>query len=249
MLTLLLSATAAADWLLQPPDAYPPASIVESSGKTITLKNGLLSRTFTTSPNFASVSYAAAAARPGAPSSEMLRTIRPEAIITLDGIRYHVGGLVADAARTECAMDACPDAARRGIFTDESTLATMQANTSSWGYVSHKQTPVHAPFSWQPGTRNAPADVHWPPLGTALEVTLSAPADAPAAHRALQIIIRYELLTGAPVLTKSLQIVDTRPQPAPPPHPIISELIVETLAVTQPYSPLPLVPYPPTTRT
>ena len=73
------------DWLVHP--FGHPASVEEMDNRLI-LNNGLIRRTFVTSPNFATVDYTNQIT-----DSSLLRGIKPEAILTIDGHPFEVGGL------------------------------------------------------------------------------------------------------------------------------------------------------------
>ena len=166
----------------------------------------------------------------------------------MDGIDYHVGGLIpgdcAAIAKGNCSMDKCADAACRGIFTDDATLASLTPNTTAFQFASLTIGTPETPFPWKPGTRFAPSNVSWPPAGVALHITFTAPTTAPTVHQGVTVTVHYEMYQGVPILSKWLSITSKTK------HPIeISGVHVELLAVTQPFSPLPLIQYPPAQRT
>jgi len=79
--------TAPADWLVTP--VHTPVTLAHGGGgREIILSNGLMSRTFRIAPNAATVSL-----RNLTTGSEMVRGVKPEATITLDGQLFDVGGL------------------------------------------------------------------------------------------------------------------------------------------------------------
>ena len=61
-----------------------------------------------------------------------------------------------------------------------------------------------APFPWKPARHAAP--VAWPSLGGELIVDFTAPPTADPNHQDVVISVHYELLQGAPVLSKWLSI-------------------------------------------
>ena len=73
------------DWLVQP--FHQPASVEERDNQLI-LSNGLIQRTFVILPNFATVDYTNQITE-----SSLLRGIKPEAMLTIDGHPFEVGGL------------------------------------------------------------------------------------------------------------------------------------------------------------
>ena len=236
------------DWLVEPASTFGAATVSNTTGGArIVLGNALIEREFTLSPDFACVSFRSLM---HTPPSEILRAVQPEALVQLDGVSYHIGGLVVPpTAAGNCSADACPSAAHLGVWTDKGTLGKMVRNESAFNYVSHSTGTPKPQFEWAPGTRHAPTNVAWPAKGVTLSVTFAAPATAVAAHRQLEVIIHYELFSGAPVVTKSLTIA---PKPGVSPkdvaHIVVTGATVEYLSVTQPYSPLALYSYAPPTR-
>ncbi|MEP7323686.1 MAG: alpha-galactosidase, partial [Saprospiraceae bacterium] len=79
------SANSEMDWLIQP--IKTKATIV-LSGKNIILNNGLINRTLRMSPNAACFDYSNLSN-----GQQLIRSVKPEAKIFLDGIEYNIGGL------------------------------------------------------------------------------------------------------------------------------------------------------------
>ena len=249
MLTIASAAPASTlDWLLHPPAAFPPATATFADG-VLALSNGLVTRKFVARDGlFACTTYQREGAD-GEQPTDLLRVVKPEAIIELDGVAYHVGGAAATVDET-CEVASCPDAARRGIFTDDVALAALAPNATAWQYVSHAVVSIEPPFEWTPGTRHAPSDVAWPPLGVAVDVAFEAPASSPwhrlpARHARVGVVVRYELYQGVPLLTKRVTLRDAAPRA---PFVDVTGLTVELLGLTQPASPVPLVSYAPNAR-
>ncbi|MBB6051923.1 alpha-galactosidase [Armatimonas rosea] len=75
------------DWLIQPPAVH--ASVAATAdGKTLTLQNGLVRRTFRLSPDAATVGLDQLVT-----GEAFLRAVGPEAVVTIDGKQRAVGGL------------------------------------------------------------------------------------------------------------------------------------------------------------
>eukprot|EP01052_Picozoa_sp_SAG31_P050571 SAG31_NODE_11601_length_1014_cov_1.240437_1_plen_300_part_01 len=197
--TLLIDADGP-DWLLHQPLQMPPPTLVALDARTLALSNGLLARVFTTAPDWATWDVQTS-------RGSALRAISPEAFVTLDNRTYPVGGMVPlrDDGKTPCPLpagvgpaDNCPTA-----FFNRST--PYGANELAFHYLNHSITRrLTRPFEWSP-KRHAPP-VAWPPLGLRLSVDFGAPADADARHAQVVVTVHYELLQGAPVLTKSLSL-------------------------------------------
>ena len=74
------------DWLVTHPAI--DAGIYRSGEKELVLSNGLVSRTIRLVPNGASVSLKNLVTR-----EEYIRSVKPEALVTIDGVSFPVGGL------------------------------------------------------------------------------------------------------------------------------------------------------------
>ena len=73
------------DWLI---DGSSYQAKVTTTDKELCLSNGLLSRTFILSPNVATIAFDNLMN-----GNAELRAIRPEAVLTINGMEYPVGGL------------------------------------------------------------------------------------------------------------------------------------------------------------
>src|ERR1700759_494227 len=75
------------DWLIIP--VTDKAAVYKSAdGKDIILYNGLVKRTFRMQPNVVCIDY-----KNMSNGQQLLRSIKPEAEITIDSINYSIGGL------------------------------------------------------------------------------------------------------------------------------------------------------------
>src|SRR5579871_2245914 len=76
------------DWLVQALRTRAAVSR-RADGKEITLSNGLIRRVFRLAPNAATVALDNLMT-----GASMLRAVKPEASVVLDGVHYDIGGLV-----------------------------------------------------------------------------------------------------------------------------------------------------------
>ncbi len=76
---------APADWLIHP---MQQKAMVYKEGKNIVLNNGLVKREFRLAPNVACISYTNLSS-----GQQLLRAVKPEAKIIIDGKEYNIGGL------------------------------------------------------------------------------------------------------------------------------------------------------------
>ena len=74
------------DWLITHPTVK--ATVNRLGEKELVLANGLISRTIRVSPNAATVSLKNLVTR-----EEYIRSVKPEALVVIDGVSYPIGGL------------------------------------------------------------------------------------------------------------------------------------------------------------
>lgn len=167
------------DWLIGPVEAR---ARIEKHRKTGELKltNGLVSRTLRLAPNGATVGY-----RNEMTNAAVLRGVKPEAVLTLDGQRIEIGGLKGQ-----------PDYA----YLDPAWLDAMTSAPEAFTLAGYEESVPEAPYPWQP-KRHSPT-APWPPK--AVRVTMHyGPSDRwKTAYDGLRVSIVYELYDGLPVLAK-----------------------------------------------
>ena len=206
-------ATQRDDWLAAgAPLPNSTARLLQLDARTIALSNGLVARVFTVSPEWSTWDIVTAG------KGSALRAPAPEAVVTLDGVEYEVGGLRIDlnasafAASCKASHDnwypsgqhaeACPT----GWWNR--SLPLFQ-NLAAFRYSGHRTTAPEAPFAWVRARHAPPAD--WPPCGLHLEVNFTAPNGALSQHRGIIISVHYQLLDGAPVISKWVSVAWAEP--------------------------------------
>ena len=161
------------DWLVQP--FQQPASVRETDNRLI-LGNGLIERTFVTSPNFATVDYTNQIT-----DSSLLRGIKPEAVLTMNGHLYEVGGLKGQ-----------PDYA----YLDSEWIPDLTSDGDAFQFREYRVGETETPYPWV--RRRSTASSVYPPEG----VTLTVEFVSPPSVDALRVCVHYELYQGIPVLAK-----------------------------------------------
>ena len=154
ILALLLgisTGTAQTDWLI---DGAPYRAEVVERGHELELSNGLIRRTFRVAPNAATVGLDNLVT-----GESLLRGVKPEAIVKINGINYEVGGLKGQ-----------PNYA----FLKSEWLNDMQADPSAMQYIGHEISEPMAPFEWR-RVRNHVKNSHWPPKGKHLRMDYRMP--------------------------------------------------------------------------
>jgi hypothetical protein len=198
------------DWLIDQIDEKTVITVVPS-GRLI-LTNGLISREFILDPDFATVDFRDLHTT----NSSLLRCVKPEAVITLDGIEYNIGGV---RPNTQCAYF------NRTDFNKNKAL-----DSTAFHFSSYEVGKPKAPFSYTP-KRSAPTNIQWPPKGVHLSVYFKAPYFAPLAHKYVVVVVNYEMYDGIPLLVKWINVIDTSGRGDID----LSFNSVEVLAVNQPW--------------
>lgn len=184
-----------------------PATITSNEGQQeLILGNGLIQRTFRTGPNFATISFINLIN-----NANILRGVKPEAIIELDGTKYEVGGLKEQ-----------PEYA----YLDPKWIPDMQNDPKTFQYAGYASEPMDVMYPWTP--KRAAPKTPWPPKGVGIAVRFTAPESAPEKHRKVSVTLHYELYDNLPVMAKWVTVSNVGNEEV-----IITGLEGELLAVTE----------------
>jgi hypothetical protein len=171
---------AAKDWLL---DASEFKGEVYSSAdkQSLVLDNGLVRRVIRLTPNAATI--ALDDLRTG---NSLLRSVRPEAIIKLNGQDRKVGGLVGQTNHA---------------FLDPASINSLQDDPQSFVFEKWELVPIEKPFDWKRVRRAG--NLSWPPKGKGLRLWFGG-RDKDLAD--VKVAVVYEIYDGIPVISKTLEI-------------------------------------------
>jgi hypothetical protein len=206
----LITVSAARDWLVD--KISDPTTLAKTSLGTLLLSNTLISREFLLEPDFATIDFRDLHTQ----HASLLRCVKPEGIITLDGIEYNIGGVIPN---TQCAY-----------FNRTDFWRNKALDTRAFHFSTYEVGIPKAPFAYTP-IRSAPADIQWPPKGIHLSVYFKAPYYAPLSHKYVTVVVNYEMYDGIPLLAKWLDVIDTSSRGDID----LSFNSVEILAVNQPW--------------
>lgn len=143
----------APDWLLD--DSSFQAGVFRTDNTNeITLENGLVRRTFRLAPNAATVGLDHQVT-----GHAVIRAVRPEAEVTIDGVTYPVGGLTGQ-----------PNHA----FLLPEWLDMMQADPAAFQFTGFEVGEPRERFAWKRVRHHAP-DAVWPPKGVYLQMHYRMP--------------------------------------------------------------------------
>ena len=144
-----------ADWLL---DGTPFKAQVKTNaqpGEAI-LDNGLIRRVFRLAPNATTVGFENLMT-----GESLLRAVRPEALIEVDGQTYEVGGLSGQPVQN---------------FLRPAWIDRLQANPKAFQFAQCRIGRTEARFAWQKRREWMPKDAPWPAPGVSLTLEYVAPA-------------------------------------------------------------------------
>jgi len=181
------SAGAAPDWLIAP-EGYKAGLKADESAGTLEISNGLISRTFRLKPAAATVDF-----RNLATAEAILRAVRPEAELVVDGKAYPVGGL---------------EAGDNNAYVESERLARREALPGAFRFRSYETGPIRERFAWK--RRRVSEGRPWPPAGLTLTLRFDPPEGGPTG---LGVSVVYELYDGMPLVSKRIVVWNGGPKP------------------------------------
>ncbi|MEM9799930.1 MAG: alpha-galactosidase [Planctomycetota bacterium] len=174
------------EWLVEA--APHAAAVLRGPGENdISLDNGLLRRTFRITPDGACATVALDDLTTGA---ALLRAVRPEARLALDGTPVDVGGLTGQ-----------PNHA----FLDPAWLAAMEPAEGSLRLTGLSVGPIQPRLEWKRVRHHAPGAA-WPPKG--VELALRFLPGPESAQEGLTVTVHYALYDGIPAYSKWLTLTN-----------------------------------------
>ncbi len=171
--------TQKADWLID--DSSYKAVVGEEDG-SVTLSNGLVSRTFSLSPDVATTGFQNLMT-----GNELLRAIKPEAELIINGITVKVGGLTGQPVKNYLDRQSIP-----GLKPD--SLSALRFSGYQTGEIS-------ARFEWKKRSEWMAKDMPWPPHGKRVDFTY-LPKSGSDTLLKYKVIIHYEIYDGLPLICK-----------------------------------------------
>jgi hypothetical protein len=176
----------AKDWLVQPLAAK--AEVFQSADKKdLILQNGLVQRTFRLNPNLACTGY-----KNLVTGQELMRAIKPEALLSVDGVEYKIGGLYGQ---------------KENAYLLPEWLDSFSRGEQDFQFLRYEVTPIRPFVNWVP-TAGAMNKKH--PTGKMVSFIYSSPA--PGAN-GLTVTVHYELYDGIPLIVKWLSVENKRNGP------------------------------------
>ncbi len=165
------------DWLINP--SFAKSKITVDSNDAV-LSNGILQRKIRLSPNAATVSIKNLITQ-----EEFIRSVMPEAEITINNKTYSVGGLYGQKEKA---------------YLKEEWIPTLTGNENDFTFYKYEIGALTKHFDWKPTT--------WPhqnkfPEGKSLSLFFKHQRNE---LRGIDVILHYEIFDGIPVICKWLTI-------------------------------------------
>ncbi|MEP7109303.1 MAG: alpha-galactosidase [Ferruginibacter sp.] len=179
VLTLSQDRKSPSDWLVQP--LKEKAGIYQSADrKDIILYNGLVKRTFRLSPNVACIDYLNLSN-----GQQLLRAVKPEAIVTINGISYNIGGL---------------NGQKENAYLLPQWVDNFSVGENDFQMVRYEIKPLKPFVNWNPSrwamNNNQP---------TGKMISFIYQSTVPSIKN-IQVTVHYELYDGLPLIVKWLSI-------------------------------------------
>ncbi len=171
----------AADWLLAP-GGFKAGVFRSDDGKEIVLSNGLVRRHIRVAPNAATVSLDCTIT-----AQSLVRSVRPEAMLDLDGKKYAVGGLVGQPVHN---------------YLKREWVDGLKSEPDAFVFRGYETGPTRERFAWKKRTEWMPRDLPWPPPGVQLILHFKPPENGPDAA----VDVHYELYDGIPLFSKWMTV-------------------------------------------
>lgn len=177
--------TSEADFLIEEPERQAQA-LRSQDGRFLYLDNGIIRRTFMLEPAVGCISLQNLQT-----GQELIRSVRPEASVTINGATYAVGGLHGQ-----------PNHA----FLKEAWLDDLEADPNALQLEQIAVGEPQARFAWKRVRHHSPF-AQWPPHGVSIRMDYRLPASADADLReAVTVSVHYELYDGIPAMSKWLTV-------------------------------------------
>ncbi|WP_199748300.1 alpha-galactosidase [Pedobacter sp. KBW01] len=168
------------DWLIKP--VMAKAQVTKSAdGKDIVLQNGLLKRVFRLSPNLACIDYTNLNT-----GQQLLRSVREEARLTINGKTYNIGGLTGQTEKA---------------YLLPEWVDGFKAGTTDFKYVAYDVKPITPHIKWSSNRFWALAGK--PATGKTVSFLYRPQAEE---LNGLEVNVVYEIYDGIPLMVKSLKV-------------------------------------------
>ena len=167
------------DWLVKPPTAKANVYSDEKEGSLI-LYNGLVRRSFGMSPNFSCYDF-----QNMATSQQLLRAIRPEAKLIIDGKEYNVGGVIGQQEKA---------------YLQQEWMKGFKAGADDFIFTGYTVSDIKPYINWK---RTTWASVNKQATGKELMISFASPLPS---LKDITVVVHYELYDGLPLMVKWIEV-------------------------------------------
>lgn len=167
------------DWLVKP-IAIKAGIYKTADNKDIILYNGLVKRVFRVQPNVACIDYTNLSS-----GQQLLRAIKPEARITIDGHEYNVGGLYGQ---------------KENAYLQPAWLDGFTAHDSDFHFTAYQVNEIKPFINWK---SNRWAMTKKLPSGKSLSFSYISEITS---LKNIVVTVNYELYDGIPLIVKWLSV-------------------------------------------
>ncbi|MDE3165720.1 MAG: alpha-galactosidase [Acidobacteriota bacterium] len=200
LLMLVALPAPAADWLVAAPKER--AAVGRSAdGREVTMSNGLIRRVWRLKPDAATVAFDNLMT-----GASLLRGVKPEGELELDGRRYPIGGL---------------NGQEEWAYLRREWLDRMTPDPAAFHFTGMETGPTAARFAWKRAAYSGSQP--WPPPGVSLTLHFAQDA-APG----VKVDVHYEMYDALPVMAKWIAVRNASPQPLR-----LKRFVSEILAVVE----------------
>ena len=169
------------DWLVKPINTKANVYQREKEDDLV-LYNGLVRRSFKVAPNFACYDFQNMSS-----GQQLLRAIRPEAKLTIDGKEYNVGGLIGQQEKA---------------YLQQEWMKGFKAGAEDFMFTGYTVTDIKPYINWK---RTTWASVKKQATGKALAVSFRS---ASPSLKDLAVVVHYELYDGVPLIVKWVEVIN-----------------------------------------
>ncbi len=164
-----------ADWLIHPP-AEKAAVFRSPDNRDIVLDNGLVKRTFRISPDLACTDFVNLSN-----GQQLLRAVKAEARITLNGVKYNVGGLYGQ---------------KENAYVLPGMLNQLTRSDSAFHFIKFEVTDIKPILNWKTTMWTGSKTM---PTGKTIRFDFKSSL---AALKGLDVSVYYALYDGLPLMSK-----------------------------------------------
>ncbi|MGD9328457.1 MAG: hypothetical protein PVH48_05770, partial [Cyclobacteriaceae bacterium] len=180
------------DWLVQKPGIN---SAAYQKDQCLVLSNGLISRTFSISPDGATIGF-----NNLVKDVSIFRAVKPEAIISINGHKLQVGGLKGQPVMN--------------YFIDSWLESDLSRDETAMHLQDFSMNPIKAPFQWKKRLSWMPVVPDWPPKGMELTMIYKYEEeqlkslqnhfgkDLAGSLGQMEVEVHYEMYDNIPLLSK-----------------------------------------------